>query len=391
MLSNQIPGLQAHFDWKGQPVRVYRKTQGFSVTWGSDTVYSFDLTGRLLWVYAHQWGYQRGLSHQILAKWRNSAGRQRRFLGDSERQIMLERVFADLHQWQAIAPDSVQNLFQQLKSPETLAAEGVQFQSLYRPISILPPDQYGAIVLQAAEGCSYNQCSFCNFYKNRRFRIKSLAEFNTHIGAVQTWLGEGSQWRRTLFLADGDALMIPQKRLLKMMTLGQAAFPGRKWYSFMDAFRPGVKSQADYEALAAVGLHRVYVGLETGNGELLKWLDKPGTPATMLSEIQCIKAAGLQVGLIFMLGVGGERFAAAHVQQSLDLICQLPLDADDILYFSIFIEHPDQPYAIKARADKVRALDQVAMMAQYQQFREGLSKMASKPRSALYHLNEYVY
>ena len=65
----------------------------------------------------------------------------------------------------------------------SLEQDARRYHRIYKPVSILPPDQYLSVVLQATEGCSYNECSFCTFYRDRKFRIKEVAEFSTHIGA----------------------------------------------------------------------------------------------------------------------------------------------------------------------------------------------------------------
>lgn len=387
--------MAAHYalTWQGQAVDLRRKALGYAVQVDTHWVYSFDACGRLNWISEAGEGYQRGLNNQVLYKSRAQGQRLRRLLTDAERAALYQRVFDLLTGLQATAPPAAAEVLAPLLRwpPEALAADGERFAHIYRPVSILPPDQYGAIVLQAAEGCSYNRCSFCDFYKDRRFRIKSEAEFVEHLAAVQQFLGDAAAQRRTLFLADGDALMIPQARLRALVQAMNQAFPGRSWYSFMDAFRPGAKTLADYQELQALGLQRVYIGLETGHAPLLEFIQKPGTPQQMAEEIIRMKQAGLNVGIIVMVGVGGDGYAHAHTQDTVSLLRALPLGAGDIVYFSEFIPHPEQPYAAKAAAAGIQPLDAHAIAAQYQAMRAALPFAPKAPQLSLYHLQEYIY
>jgi hypothetical protein len=387
--------MTAHYalTWQGQTVDLRRKALGYAVQVDTHWVYSFDACGRLNWVSEAGEGYQRGLNNQVLYKSRAQGQRLRRLLTEPERAAFYQRVFDLLTGLRAVAPPPAAEVLAPLLRwpPAALDVDGERFATIYRPVSILPPDQYGAIVLQAAEGCSYNRCTFCDFYKDRRFRIKSEAEFADHLADVQQFLGAAAAQRRTLFLADGDALMIPQARLRKLVQAMSQAFPGRSWYSFMDAFRPGAKTLEDYQELKALGLQRVYIGLETGHAPLLEFIQKPGTPQQMAEEMVRMKQAGLNLGIIVMVGVGGEAYAQAHTQETVALLRALPLGAGDIVYFSEFIPHPDQPYAAKAAAAGIQPLDALAIAAQYQAMRAALPFAPKAPQLSLYHLQEYIY
>lgn len=370
--------------------RLYRKATGFSLSFPPQNLYSFDLEGRLIWAWLDGIGYQRGLSGEVLAKTRHANGQKLRWrLSTAERQALWQRLFADLERWPGGPAD--QDLLQLLRrhSPHSLEAERQAFQAVYRPVTILPPDQYTAIVVQAAEGCSWNRCSFCNFYKDRRFRIKGLSEFESHLQAIKALLGAGALTRSSLFLADGDALMIPQSRLKAMVERMCNVFPDRPWYSFMDAFRPQAKTSHEYQELAQLGLKRVYLGLETGHAPLLQLLNKPGSPALMRAEILRLKQAGLQLGLILMIGIGGQQMAQAHLQDSLALLADLPLGKGDLIYLSELVQHADQPYTQMAQAAGLTPLSPEALQEQTLAFRAGLK--ACGAQVSPYHLLEYLY
>ena len=167
--------------------------------------------------------------------------------------------------------------------PDQLAADGERFQSLYKPVSILPPDQYLALVLQATEGCSWNRCTFCGLYRDRTFRIHSPESFRAHCAGVRDFYGEGLSLRRGIFLADANALVMPQARLRQIFEIAQEIFAlpegPRPVYSFVSAFDVARKSPEEWADLHALGLTRAYIGLETGDDDLLRFLNKPGSGA----------------------------------------------------------------------------------------------------------------
>ena len=122
----------------------------------------------------------------------------------------------------------------------------------------------------------------------------------------------------------------------------------------------------DYQALAERGLKRVYIGLESGHDPLLEFVRKPGRAPDAIETVQTIKAAGIKVGIIVLIGLGGERFAAGHVADTISVLNQMPLDAGDVLYFSDLVEEPGTPYPISAEQQGIRALiDRNAPPAQH--------------------------
>ena len=233
-----------------------------------------------------------------------------------------------------------------------LQADARRFGEIYRPVSILPPDQYLALVVQATEGCSYNQCTFCDFYRDRPFRVKSADELRAHIAAVQAFFGPAIGLRKSLFLADANALVVPMPRLrawLDVIAEARILSVDAGIFSFMDAFDVQRKTADEWAELAARGLRRVYIGMETGDDGLLRWLRKPGTAADVSDAVSLLKRAGIAVSVIIMTGVGGERYAEAHVCGTITALNAMPLGAGDIVYFSPFVAQPGSEYGRSGR------------------------------------------
>ncbi len=284
-----------------------------------------------------------------------------------------------------------------------------KFLSIYKPVSILPPDQYMALVLQATEGCSHNRCTFCSFYRDRSFRIKTLPEFRRHVAQVKEFMRPAMQMRRTIFLADANAIVIPERLLVPMLDLVNASFeiaPAGEnavlyklshpeafdgVYAFVDAFTTRYKTVDDFSKLATRNLRRVYMGLETGHDQLLQWLCKAGTSADAIDAVRKIKGGGVSVGVIVMIGIGGRRFAQQHVADTVRAVNSMGLDQNDLVYFSEFIDTLGSDYGRIAARDGVEPLTRQEMRIQMESIRAGLSFPGLAPPMSVYDIHEVVY
>jgi radical SAM superfamily enzyme YgiQ (UPF0313 family) len=275
---------------------------------------------------------------------------------------------------------------------DALRADAARFAAVYHPVGILPPDQYLSLVLQATEGCSWNACTFCALYRGTPFRVKSPEEFAAHLDGVRAFFGESLALRRSLFLGDANALCAPGESLLPLMEAAVAAFPEAAAggvHAFVDAWS-GRRRAAEYEPYARLGLRRVYVGLETGDAHLLSWLRKPGAPEDALRLVEALHDAGVAVGIVVLLGAGGERFFNSHARRTADLLAGMDLGPEDVIYFSELVEHPTADYARRAAAEDIAPLAPERLLAQRRSIEMALGD-ASRARRSSYDVREFVY
>jgi radical SAM superfamily enzyme YgiQ (UPF0313 family) len=273
------------------------------------------------------------------------------------------------------------------------ARDAAHFARVYRPIGILPPDQYLSLVLQATEGCSFGSCTFCALY-GRSYRVKDAAEFACHIGEVRDYLGASLKLRgRSIFVGAANALAIPMPRLVTLFEVmaGELDRPGRGVYAFVDAFTGTRKHVDDYQVLARLGLRRVYIGLESGHDPLLEFVRKPGLSADAIETVRAVKGAGINVGVIVMIGLGGDRFEAQHAKDTATVLNEMNLGAGDLVYFSDLVEMPGTEYPVLAANHSIRPLNSAEREAQRQSIRQRLSFSGEPPRIATYDVLEFVY
>jgi len=332
------------------------QVSGTATVFGRDPewVLSFDREGRLLTLVQGQELFKRALDSRVLRR-RHREGRDGRrweLLGDCERREVFA-VARELAGLTAEAPDAPDTLRERLETEvlpwtaDRLLAEEGRFLAAYRPIAILPPDRYLAVVLQATEGCSWNRCTFCSFYQGRPFGLASPEDFQRHAAAVRGLLGRDLARRRSIFLADGNALAVGNRRLLPLLAIARESFPGQEITGFVDVYSGSRHEPTDWRELAAQGLTQVYIGMETGCDSLLRWVDKPGSRDELTAFVQELKEAGLAVSLILMIGMGGGAWRERHREESLATLAGLPLDRRDLLYLSPFVEEPASAYVAR--------------------------------------------
>ncbi|MCS7157112.1 MAG: radical SAM protein [Blastocatellia bacterium] len=406
---------------------ISAKSHSLSIMDDGRFVFSFDRAGRLYAAYRDGHTFVRGLSGIVLEKWHDEgepwAPKRIRVLTEEEARAFLAELWSKVNEivvafrrgrvrievfgkGRALSEEDLECWLERILAWDiyAYARDRERFLSVYKPVSILPPDQYLALVLQVTEGCHWNKCAFCDFYRDRRFRIKTDDEVRRHIAAVREFLGDSITLRRSLFLADANALIIPQERLVRLLEIIHEAFSFEARsneregaldgiYSFLDAYSGMRKTVEDFAALKSWHVKRLYLGVESGHDELLRFVNKPGTAREALEVVSRIKAAGLSVGVIILIGLGGDIFFEPHVRETIALLNEMPLGREDIIYLSPLYVHPGSDYEEKARAFGIRALTPQELKQQIRRIREGMRFASSleRPRISLYDVREFVY
>ncbi|HSM23704.1 MAG TPA: radical SAM protein [Anaerolineaceae bacterium] len=372
-------------------------------------VFSFDKEGRLWTALVDKIAYRRGLNGNIVAKW--NSGKEvlhRKWLNDNERYGLITKSHHEIfeilnllrNQQIIFNPDLDKQTISELdllsKIDITFYEEDEKsYHSVYKPVGILPPDQYISVVLQLTEGCSFNKCTFCTFYRDRTFRIKPSEEFEQHIVNVKNFVGKGLSLRRTIFLGDANALVVPTRKLIPLLEiihkhLDVAELGGL--FAFLDGFSGEKKTNNEYKSLKVLGLEKIYVGLESGNDSLLKFLNKPGTANDAVSAVQQIKTAGISVGIIVLLGAGGKRYQEGHIRDTINIINKMNLDADDLIYFSELIESEGLDYSKRAFSTNLEPLSSQERFIQRQKIEQGLIFANNdSPHISTYDIRDFVY
>jgi len=190
--------------------------------------------------------------------------------------------------------------------------------SVYRP-----PSEAYSLILQATIGCSHNRCTFCGTYREKQFRIKKLDDIAADIEKVKGYY----KGTKRIFLADGNALIIKTPQLLKILKLLSENFPRLErvgiYGSPSDILR---KSVDELKQLKEAGLGIIYIGLESGNDEVLKKVCKGADSKDMITAAKKVKKAGIQLSVIMILGLGGKKYSHVHAVDSGKVVSRMDPD-----------------------------------------------------------------
>lgn len=179
----------------------------------------------------------------------------------------------------------------------------------YQGIIIRPPSEANSIIIQVTRGCSHNKCTFCGTYKGVRFGFKPDAVVDQDIAFAARYCKR----QRRVFIGDGDALILPQAKLLRLLETIRQRLP---WVTrvglYGNAKSIRTKTRQDLVALRDAGLGIVYMGLESGDNVTLKHIRKGVHIDTMVKMGQRIREAGIKLSVTVLLGLAGPQRSAVH-------------------------------------------------------------------------------
>jgi radical SAM superfamily enzyme YgiQ (UPF0313 family) len=182
----------------------------------------------------------------------------------------------------------------------------------YEGMIYRPPSEANSLILQVAVGCSYNGCTFCHSFQGKSFRIKSFEEIKEDIDEASQY---GSIPR--VFLADGDALIIPQQDLVRILSYLKQKIRGLERVGiYANAVDILKKSVDELKELKNLGLGIIYLGLESGNPQVLKRIKKNATAEKMIQAAHRVKDAEILLSVTVLLGIGGVELSGSHAEDT---------------------------------------------------------------------------
>lgn len=178
---------------------------------------------------------------------------------------------------------------------------------LYRP-----PSEANSLILQATIGCSYNECSFCGMYRDKKFRVRPLDELEREIAEVAAMPGANEMVRK-VFLADGDALVAKPKFLAALCDRLNEAFPHlRRISCYASPQSLQVRTVEQMAMLREKGLTLYYLGIESGDDPTLEFLVKGVDADEMVRVANKATDAGVALSTMILLGAGGRERSREH-------------------------------------------------------------------------------
>lgn len=176
-----------------------------------------------------------------------------------------------------------------------------------------PPSEANSLILQITSGCSWNKCAFCEMYTSKKFKIKPFEKISEEIQNCEL-----SKYKfNKVFLADGDAMVLSTDKLSRILSeINSNLKKIRRISAYAKPKDLANKSVDELKELKSNGLDLLYVGIESGDDEVLKLVDKGETYKSTVTGLLKAKSAGIKLSVMILTGLGGKELSMQHAVQS---------------------------------------------------------------------------
>jgi len=189
---------------------------------------------------------------------------------------------------------------------------------LYRP-----PSESNSLIIQATLGCSHNKCSFCNMYKSKKFIIKSVDAIKNDMDYYR----QVYESVEKIFLADGDALIIPAEELKEILTYIKTLFPECSRVTLYGSPKSILlKIPQELSELKALGLKMIYMGVESGDDKVLNDINKGANSEEIIKAAKKVKDANILLSVTIIAGIGGKENSKSHAIRTGEIISNMAPD-----------------------------------------------------------------
>lgn len=204
-----------------------------------------------------------------------------------------------------------------------LVPDLTSYSNLYRP-----PSESFSLILQITIGCSHNKCSFCSMYKGVQFHIKPFEQIKAEIDYFRS----RAKYVNRIFLADGDALIVPTEKLIEILKYIKNIFPECERIStYASPKSLELKSEDELKKIKDNGISLLYIGAESGSDEVLKNINKGVTSKELGDLILKAKKVGFKTSVTFIVGILGEKDFREHAVATGNFISRCEPDYVGIL------------------------------------------------------------
>ena len=180
-----------------------------------------------------------------------------------------------------------------------------------------PPSEGRSLIIQVTLGCSWNKCAFCEMYTSKHFKPRKQEDIFKDIDAFIPWKDQVNK----VFLADGDPLVLSNKRLIPILKKLKDTFPNLiRISTYASPSNVNNKSSDELKELHLNGLELLYIGIESGDNEVLEAIQKGETKDSTITGINKAQAAGMDASVMIITGVGGKKMSLNHAIHSAEVL-----------------------------------------------------------------------
>lgn len=221
-----------------------------------------------------------------------------------------------------------------------------------------PPSEAYSLIVQVTIGCSHNKCTFCNMFREKNFRVRNVQEVLEDLDSARRYYSRVGR----IFLADGDALVLTNEKLMVILNHINKNFPECERVTIygtpQDVLR---KSHEELVELRENGIEIIYIGAESGSDKILKDICKGATRAELIEAVRKIEAAGIKASVTFISGMGGKADWEEHAIETGTMISEMEPSYVGLL--TLMVER-DVPLYRKIEAGEFQLLSAEEVMAE---------------------------
>ena len=247
-----------------------------------------------------------------------------------------------------------------------------------------PPSEASSLIIQLTIGCARNTCTFCAMYKDKTFRVRDLQEVVEDLEMARKYYQRIKIKR--IFLADGDDLIVKTADLLYILGKCKEYFPEVERISVYGAPKDIIhKTPEELKQLKEAGLDMVYMGLESGDDQVLKEVKKGVAAAEMIEAGQKVRAAGMVLSMTIISGLGGKKLIREHALNSAKVISAIK---PEFVGFLTLLLEPGTPMYEQYRAGELDLLSPEEVLDETQLFIENVDAEGTVFRAN--HASNYI-
>ncbi|MCT4633314.1 MAG: radical SAM protein [Firmicutes bacterium] len=184
---------------------------------------------------------------------------------------------------------------------------------IYEGVVYRPPSERKSLIIQVTVGCSHNKCTYCNMYRNKKFKVKNLEDIYEDIKCAKDIYDSVER----IFLGDANALCIETEKLIMILDKIKSLFPECKGIGIYGSPRDIYnKSAQELEKLRKYGLDIIYSGIESGSDKVLSMVNKGTSKDEIIIGGKKVIESGIKLSLIVILGLGGKRLWEDHAHET---------------------------------------------------------------------------
>ncbi len=219
-----------------------------------------------------------------------------------------------------------------------------------------PPSEAYSLLVQVTIGCTHNKCTFCKMFKNKKFRVRALEEVLEDLA----WARARYSRVERMFLCDGDALALSNRRLMPILEYIKENFPECERVTIYGrANDVNKKSAEEMKELYDAGITMVYIGAESGSDKVLKDVNKGVTRRELIDAVRKIEDCGMEASVTFISGLAGKDGWEDHAIQTGTMITEMNPSYVGLL---TLIVEPNVPMYDDIQSGKLRLLSPEEVM-----------------------------